>query len=488
MLCLYPATPGWGVQRGRACLGLGFGCALPLLARVFGLVCVCVRAPPVPRHSWLVCGMGVCALARVSAAPRHSWLGCWGLRVCLCVCSACTPRLLAEVCTSGVRAWALVSAAPRHSWLGCLCLCVFVCVLRLYPATPGWCVVWVSVLWLGFRLHPATPGWGAGVCVCVCVRARLVPRHSWLGCALWVCVLGLGFWLCAATLGWGVGWCASLCARSACTPPLLAGVAVGVRPGAWGSTPRHSWLGCWVVCVFVCALRLYPATPGWGVWCGYVCLSSGFDCAPPLLTGFLGCVCVCLRVPLCPLQLLAGVCGEGVFVWARVSSAPRHSWPGCVCAFVCPLGFCPATLVWTVRCVDCLLPGTCSCAVLRCGLCALPGFAAAGSRYCLAPILLPSLWPAGCLSGVPGGGALARHASSGLVALGAPVSFADAVVPFPNPGACPPGFTGRLRGARRGQPRTGLFALACGRCRGSGDRLAPSRTRSGPRDGVVPGR
>ena len=28
------------------------------------------------------------------------------------------------------------------------------------------------------------------------------------------------------------------------------------------AAPRHSWLGCWGVCVLVCALRLYPATPG----------------------------------------------------------------------------------------------------------------------------------------------------------------------------------------------------------------------------------
>ena len=50
---------------------------------------------------------------------------------------------------------------------------------------------------------------------------------------------------------------------------------------------------------------------------------------------------------------------------------------------------------------------------------------------------------------------------------------------FPQPG--------RLRGARRGWPRTGVIVPAAGPCRGRGAGLAPRRTRSGPRDGVFPG-
>ena len=131
--------------------------------------------------------------------------------------------------------------------------------------------------------------------------------------------------------------------------------------------------------------------------------------------------------------------------------------------------------------------GTFSRAAVRHVLCPLPGFAAPGGCCGLVPVLVPWLWPAACLSGVPRGTALVRRASSGPVALGAPVGFPVAVVPSPTLGAVA-GFTGWLRGARGGRLRTGLFVPAAGPCRGKGARRAPRRTRSGPWDGVVPGR
>ena len=503
-LRLHPATPAWGVRCGCVCLGSGFGCAPPLLVGVLG--CVRVRVPPllVPRHFWLGCVVWVCVLGlglRLRLASP-----CWGVGVCVCscACSACTPPFLAGVCGVCVCVWARVSAAPRQSWLGCWGVCVLVCALRLHLITPGWgvrrgcvrlgsgsgcappllagvlgcvcarvpaplvsrhswlgCVVRVCVFGLGFWLRPATSGWGVGVCVCSCARstctppllagvcgvgvcfgsvfgcappllagvlgcvcvfvcplrlypatpgwdvrcgcvcfglgfgcappllagvlgcvcvrvpAPLVPRHCWLGCVVCVCVFGLGFRLRPATPGWGVGGCVCSCARSACTLPLLAGMCgVGVCPLARVSAaPGHSSLGFWGVCVLVCPLRLYPATPGSGVWCVCVCLGSGFGCAPPLLAGVLGCLCVRVRAPLVPRHFWLG-CAAWVCVWARVSAAPCLSWLGCwgVCVFVCPLRFYPATPGWGVR-------RGCACFGLGFG-CAPPLLAGVLGRVC----------------------------------------------------------------------------------------------------------
>ena len=414
-LRLHPATPGWGVLRACVCLGSGCGFAPPLLAGLLGCACLYAR-------------------------------------------SACTPPLLAGVCPVGVRAWARVSAAPRHFWLGCA---VSVCVLGLgfglRPATPGWgvgvcvclsvgsactppllagCAVWVCLLGLGVSAAPCHSWlrcWG----VRVCVRAPLVPRHSWFGCAVWACVLWLGFWLRPATPGWAVRrGCVCLGSGFGCAPPLLAGVMGCVCAGVCAQlVPRHSWLGCavrvcvlglgfrlrpatpgwgvWVLCVLVCALSLYPATPGWSVRCGRVCLGSGFAWAPPLLAGLLGCACLCARsagtLPLLAVVCVLGlgfsvrpatpgltggvcvfvcavrlypvtpgwVCGVGVCPRARVSAAPRHSWLGCwgLCVFVCALRLYPASPGSGVRC---------GCVCLGSGSgCASPLLAALLGSVCL---------------------------------------------------------------------------------------------------------
>ena len=358
VLPLYPATPGWGVGFGCGCLGSAFRRAPPLLAGVLGCVCARVRAPLVPCHSWLGCGVWVWVFG-LGFWLRPATPG-WGVRRgCVCLSSGlrCAPPLLAGVvgCVcAGVRA----PLVPCHSLLGCaVWVWVFGLGFRLRPATPGW-GVGVCVFVCPLLLFPATPGCGvrrgcvclgsgfgrappllAGMlgCVCAGVRAPLVPRHSWLGCAARGCVFGLGFWLRPATPGWGVG-----------------------------------------VCVLVCVLPLYPATPGWGVRRGCVCLGWSLGCAPRLLAGVLGCVCAGVRAPLAPRQswlgcavwvcvlglgfwlrpatprwgvgvcvclcacsactppLLAGVCSVGVCVWAQVPAAPRHSWLGCwgVCVLV----------------------------------------------------------------------------------------------------------------------------------------------------------
>ena len=353
-LRLYPGTPRWGVWGGCVCLGLGFGCAPPLLDGVLGYVCCRVPAPLVPRHSWLGCVVWVC-LSWLGFRLRPATPG-WVVGVCLCsyAPSACTPPLLAGVCGVGVCDWAWVSPARRHSWLGRWVVCVLVCALRLFPGTPGW-GVWCGCVCLGSGFGCAPPLL-AGVlgCVCVCLPAPLVPRLSWLGCVVRVCVLWLGFRLRPPTPGSGVGVCVCLCARSARTPALLAGVCgVDVCAWAWVSAaPRLSPVGCWGMCVFVCPLRLYPATPGWGVWCGCVCFGSGFGCAPPLLAGCWG-VCVFL----CALRLYPATPGWGVrracvCLGSGLGCAPPllAGLLGCVCVCVCPLWLYPSTPGWGGRC------------------------------------------------------------------------------------------------------------------------------------------
>ena len=132
---------------------------------------------------------------------------------------------------------------PRHACIGCRTLRLesqSSAGLRMqpYPRSP-------DLVWPG-HLH------GTG-----CLSARAMDTG--LLTVVWCLCVGLGF---------------------GCAPPLLAGV-----------------MG---VCVFVFPLRLYPATPGWGVRCGCVCLGWGFGCAPPLLAGVLGCVCACVLAPLLP--------------------------------------------------------------------------------------------------------------------------------------------------------------------------------------------
>ena len=380
---------GTGVPR---CLGVACSASSPKAAQalgssltpglriLFGRLTCMARAASVPGlwtlgflmlrgacvWVWVVVGFGF---------PLRPATPGWGVGVCLrwCVRSACTPPLPAGVHAVGVCAWARALAAPSDSWLGCWAVCVLVCALRLHPATPGRAARCRCVcLGSGFGCAPPLL---AGVLGCVCARvgAPLAPRHSWLGCAVWVCVFRLGFQLRPATPGWGVGVCVCSCARPPCTPPLLAGVRC-VRVYVWArvsAAPRHSWLGCWGVCVLVCVLLPYPASPGWGVRFGCVCLGSGFGCAPPLLAGRFGCVCARVRALLtpchswlgcavwlcvfglgfwlrpatpgwdvglcvcscgrsaCTLPLLARVRGVGVCVWAWVSAAPRHSWLGC---------------------------------------------------------------------------------------------------------------------------------------------------------------
>ena len=203
------------------------------------------------------------------------------------------------------------------------------------PANPCWCF-WCVCSGTGFWLLSANPGWslrrvclGLGLafttpilavlfeCVCLCARcvsippilagvcgacvgarALPLPRQSWLGFVLSVFVFGFGFWLHPANSGWGDQVCLFVCAFrlylaspgwSACTPSIRAGVCCA-RVCVWAlgfSLHRQSWLG-FVVCVSGFGICFQPAN-GWGV-CVWVC-------APPIphhsWLAFLGFWCLC---------------------------------------------------------------------------------------------------------------------------------------------------------------------------------------------------
>ena len=189
------------------------------------------------------------------------------------------------------------------------------------PQCPGygrwvsyWCVAFVfgSELCLGsdFR-NPANPGWGPGL-VCLGRGCGFAPPFP-----AGVCGVCGWAWILACTPAFlaGVLGRAWLFARSVCTPPFPARVCL-VGLCAWArvsAAPRHSWLRCCGVCVFVCVSRLVPFRSWLGVRCGGVCSGLGCYRVPPLLAGVLGRVCVCLRALLvrCPSWL-------GCAVWACV--------------------------------------------------------------------------------------------------------------------------------------------------------------------------
>ena len=137
------------------------------------------------------------------------------------------------------------------------------------------------------------------------------------------------------------------------------------------------------------------------------------------------------------------VAGRG---WVRCRARTHLSGRRRVLLGTCPRSRGPLRVLRALRVCGTRQPsllGTCPCAlVVACGV----------------PLWRAS-WPR-----------VVRRALSSPVALRAPIGFPDAVVPFPTPGACAPGFTGWLRGARGSWPRTGLIVPAAGprRDRGQG--------------------
>ena len=139
---------------------------------------------------------------------------------------------------------------------------------------------------------------------------------SFAGC-LWCSWLGLGLGLLLERV-----W---LRARSACPPPFPVPVCgVGVRPGVWvWSAPRHSLPGIWGVCVLVRPSRVVSCNS----WLGFAVRGCVFVCAPRLFPAFPGWGVVCGRA-----------------CWARVSAVPRPPWFGCLGVFL--RFFFARVLVW----------------------------------------------------------------------------------------------------------------------------------------------
>ena len=420
-----PATPGWGPPAAVVC---GVWCVAVVCWWGCGWCVVWL----VPRHSWrrFLC-----------ATPRHSWLGFaagGGGRF---------PPLLA-----GVRLRRRCVVCGGGVLVGLWLVCGVVGPSPLLAEVP---VCYSPPLLAGFRCRwwwavPATPGWGppaAVVCGVWCVAVVcwwgcgwcvvwLVPRHSW---RRFLCATPRHSWLGFAAGGGGR------------FPPLLAGVRLRRRCVVCGGGVL---VGLWLVCGVVGPSPLLaevpvcysppllagfrcrwwwavPATPGWGplaavvcgVWCvvgvprhswrRFLCATPrhswlGFAAAgggrsPPLLAGVRWrrwCACFAWpgRTGRPPGRVLVRLTFSfGRFVFLLCLAPSGLGLPLSLSLLL------PFLVGWGLWCVGWPLPGTCSCAVVRCVLCALSGFVAPGGRRCLAPVRVPWLWPAACLSGVPRG-------------------------------------------------------------------------------------
>ena len=172
-----------------------------------------------------------------------------------------------------------------------------------------------------------------------------------------------------------------------------------------------------------------------------------------------------------------------------------RGWVSSGCAHVNPDGGCSLAGRGWVRCRARTSPsgrrlvllGTCSRAVVRCVLCALSGFAAPGGRCCLAPVRLPWLCWAACLSGVPRGPAWCAAPRPVWSLLVLPSAFLTPWCLSPPLGLAPPALLGGCAGhAEAGrEPGSLCLPLAPAEAGALGSlRVLPVQ---GPRDGVVPG-
>ena len=369
---------------------------------------------------WGVCGV----LGHL--APVHR---CARLARCFaCAVSWATWLLFTDVPARSValRVWCLgpLGSCSPVCPLGPLPVCaVFWATWLLFTGVPAWCF-FLLVRCPG-PLCSCSPVCPLGVLCCVCgVLGHLAPVHR---CArsvrCFACAVSWATWLlfsgvparCVAYVCGVLGHLAPVhrcvrlvrcfaCAVSLATPLLFTGVParyVVLRvqcPGPLGS----------------CSLVRSP-----GVLCGVLGhLARVHRCARSVSCA-VGCLCgASLRGAHSSIRTVAFCSRQGLCtLWARTRPSGRRlfvagrGWVPSRRTRVHPDGGCFVTGRGWVRCWARTRPGgrwlvllvTCPRAVVRCVLCALSGFAAPGGCRCFASLRVPWLWPAACVSGVPGG-------------------------------------------------------------------------------------
>ena len=350
-------------------------------------VALCVRCPRPLGSCSPVCPRGLlCCVCSVLGrlVPVH-----WPARsVC---CFACAVSWATWLLFTGVPARCVVLLVRCPRPLGS---CSPVCPLGVLPACA---VFWAT--WLLFTSVPArcvacvrcpgplgscSPVCPLGALFCLCgVLGHLAPVHQCARLVFWVaCAVFWATWLLFTGVPAG---CVVLRVRcpgplDSCSPVRSPGVLCGVLGHL---APVHR-----------CARSVCCAV-------GCVCKAS-----PRGAHSSIRRVAIRSRQGLGTLGARTRPSGRRLFVAGRgwVPSGRTHVHPDGGCS-VAGRGWvrCRARTRPSGRRL--VLPGTCPPAVVRCGLCALSRFAAPGGRRCLAPVPVPWLWPAACLSGVPRGSA-----------------------------------------------------------------------------------
>ena len=268
--CLPPAVSGSGVRCGRACWGLGFGCAPPPLGGMFA--CVCARAP-VP------CGL------------LH-FLVLVAVRGCVFVRGPCLfPAFPGWGAVCGRVCWAWVWAVPRPSWLGCrgvffalffwACLGLALWCRLLAVPVPGLVVPVPPYLFIRAGLLPLFFVSPRGVCLHVPVSLFPVGRCSWLGVA-------------------GFGWVVPLCLFGG---PVFGALWVGGLAASCGVGGRFDGCGLFS--------RPPPSPP---------CFYPSGGCLPDPPSAFPGLAHAPARIQ-CGLRAAVGGC-----VLLRCDPAPWVGW------------------------------------------------------------------------------------------------------------------------------------------------------------------